>query len=1069
MSTKLTGLTIKLFRNEQLVVDMFAEGEIYQLHFEEGISRPFSGKAFIRTQKRLYRSQYDVNGLSALIKVEITDSDDAKNVKSRNFFAKVRTLKYRGTAEFTKSNGEHVVRKVYEMDLVSPLEALAAKRNDGYFYNKTVPEIVKELLKHTDSAAADYDHSYVLDTDRLTTPDWLNLKNLMVEQYDESNLSFLHRLMRVYGLNYVFSDGVANSSKDALKLLFTHDGSFSDEASFEREIVEMSAGVKYGDKIPAEQINFMQAVELEDDTSDTQSLQILGAKDDRDASAARVEAIALENLKRMRKLGASAFTCTVESPEIRAGMLLKLENMFSGENVTAKFLTVSTVTDVTALTDAVHPFEVKVYGIPAESNEWVPGSFATVDAAVHAAPGGSQQCRMAKAVICNEKGETDSTSEVAEIAGNDNTLENDWFYVKLENSDKVVIARNTYGGASVKATELLPGKRVLLNYDRGVFYLDSFLAEDLSAQNTVSGMLAQYAADENKKHFKDTVYSDDDIGSIVFSKSGSMRDYIASELAAGSVNIDRLVTAQAISKNSTDIFDKKYAGTAFNSADDSCKSDSELTAYTGRGTYQKVCQLVYEAYAKALDDLTAALKSYNGRVKLLETDKYDPTSDAYKDKVAEYKKEAGIDDKQTALKNAEDDVTALAARLIKYFGLSESGGTQKQLSLTSNGGIALDANGDLKISANKVVIDAESDVNINTKGSIRMDAKKEIRQEVTYSTISLKSDGAAITAPAALGGYKMANEDCCMDMMTSTLKVKSYGGVKISARNVKISGSDTLKLSGSLGAGVKLGWGMAKVAGASVALGTDGRFDMIKNYGEYVEEFLEELGKYIDYGVRNKGKDKNGEVDDKYREGVETGLNVVHAAWDTGWNAKDIVDEIQDFRDKKDVTAYDWIDTVCKVISSCLDICETFCEMSYQINRYQYVAQQQEAANEEEAAKVTKNPFYAPGETLVISKLDLAKLYITHIKAVMGLTQAMAAIVRVSGNGALFDESSKFVVSPFQIKGKTDKFEMVVNACSSYFNRTAGANANSQPPANPKYATANKTDIGGGQLGEILP
>lgn len=1038
MSSILKSLTIKFFRKDMLVVGMFDEKDIYQFHFEEGLSCPFRGKAYIRTSAQLYRSQYSVKDLTAIVKVDIADPNEGGKLKSRSFFAQVGAIIYKGTAEFTNDKGGTDLFRVYEADLVSPLESLGQKRSDGYFYNRTVPEMIKALLNHQDSADPSYDHSYVLDVDKLKTPEWLNFSNMMVEQYDESNLSFLHRLMRVYGLNYVFSEGQPNTVTNALRLLFTHDGSFSTESSYEKQIVEMSSGQSFAGRITAEQVNFRQSGEGEDDDGDTESLNIQSSKDDRDAKAAQVEAIARMNLKRMRRLAGSSFSCTVQSPEIRVGMRLVLDKMFSGEN-SSRFLAARMVTDATTMADAVHPFEVKVFGVEAGGDTWVPGTFVALNS--RGGQGDAPRAKLIPAVLCTSEGKTAGDSAAADIEGSDNTRDNDWFYAKLESSDQVVIFRNTAESSAVKATDLALGKRVMLSYERGVFYLSGFLAKDVSA-TTGSPVLASTVLKQNKvgstnSSYKDNIYSQEKVGSISFTGYSSLQEYVTAQLASGVENIDRLIAAKAINDNNATLYDTDYLTTVFNSAADRSANSEELKSCTG--SYRNVCTQVYEAYNKAKTELDAALADYQEKVNQLTED---PAGAEYKKKKEDLRSECNVADRESALVSAETDVRTLASRLVAYFSLSSSSVPEKSLDLSSSGAISLDAEGDLKISAKNITIECDKDMTIQAmNGSISMGAKKKITQSVFCSSISLKEDGASISAPAGFVGEHLETDDAAVDMFSSELAVKSYGGIKLEARKIKISGSDSVSVEGSLGAGVKVAWGAVKTSGSSFKFESQSKVEMYKNIGEYLEQFGEDIIYAVAAGHFAAGKEYNSSV----RNLV---CRTAHTIYDDFWDIPEFNEKRKKLKAKANDTnnaqaKYDRMDMIIGNINFALDMVEQLLETFYRV-----------LAVIDDTSDTT--PWlYKKFECMSISKLDMAKLYINYIKTTLNIISAFVLVARCNSIG-FTDSATTLKMDPVSMKLEGKKMDFNVQS-SSLFNiaivdKTKAFERSAifvNPPANP--------------------
>lgn len=1000
MATILQSLTIDFFKEQQKDIELFKPNEIYQFHFEEGISRPFCGTAYIRAKKRLYRSNYDVKGLRAVVTVVISEGKDGPQ-ESRRYYGKVKTIRYQGTSKFVDDNDESHNLCLYAVDLVSPLEELVSRSHNRYFLNRTVPEMIQELVHHEKNADSAYPALYELNTKRLEDVDWLSEKNLLTEQYAQSDLDFLHLLMRTYGLNYLFSDNVKQASDNEaakvgeppLCLFFTHDDRFFAEEELKCEIAEIGSGTAYDEgALLVDNIEYRQSDDG-DAADPVPGLQILSAKDDREALGKTIEAIARNNLQHSHALRKSSFICTAESTRVRLGMKISSGGIFAG--VTSKFVVSEMTTDINKNNDVLHPFEVEIRGVEVVGNEWVPGSMAESDEAfAH---------HYALAAICDQDGNTAGNGKPSVSSGTGGTFANDWLYAKLEDGDQTVIFRNTAKNTSVKSSDLALGTRVMLSFDRGVFYLSGYLADDLSPKNGIAAMadvviekLDDTAEKQAVQAERERIYSNEELGSISFTQYATVEDYVTAELASGDSHITKLVKAKAEKDNKLGIYDTDYLTVKFNSADDRCKDTSKLGAYTNKGSYQEVCAAVYKAYASAKKDVCNAMKSYHDKVgKLTEN----PKSKEYRQKIENLQTQCEIAKKEQALKSAENDVKDMAARLVKYFGLTSDRVLLPILNVDSKGDLELHSKGELKISAKKITIDSEDAINITSGSSIGLAAKKTITQSVIYSSIALKEDGATISAPAGWNGEQLVNKNAGIDMFGSTLAVKSYGGIKLNARNVKIQGNDSLDLSGSMKAGLKLSWGNVKVTGATFKYESQSQFEMWKAWGEYVEQMAEDIGRW---------------AIGKYSENKKA-LAFYNAGFRTAHNIFDYGVKLKNLKDKEPGTGYDLMDFIVSWACYALDVIETVLE---RIADYERGA----SANQTDPAKLPK--FISQGDKKAILQVDEIKIYIGYLKTILWVSQSFAYIIYCRGQG-FGNKATSMKLSPVDMNFKGKKMEVL--------------------------------------------
>lgn len=568
---------------------IFDPKSVFSMDLKEAVSGPYEALLRVFTKKPLKRKLLkELPGKKVVISASC--GDDLKTVK-RCVEGTVCCCTYFGKLIPSKTDGHQNCSYQYEIKVVSPFEGMKLATRSRSFDNQSPVLVIRDIVES---------YGLKLYTDEKLLDSKYFDKTLIYEQINESDYDFIHKLMVMYGINYVFvhdndtgnpavylsraagatlyrgSSVVIESLKDGSSANSDHNT----EKPFNTDVSKIVSCSLYGtDSADVLNLNTLKCSSVNGYSNKTNSElekilpevkpYFMASKMLYNAARTREQRRVNENLQARLMRDTPVYHGQVSSLEPYQGRIVSLVDFYDDETIYALITsssvyveqsapedraftivgnsTVRTTFDaleLAALTDG--SINGSITGEIKTSDEFGNsinlGSFAEYDFEHIRENSGSE---FVEAVVSDGAGNT-SGGVLGSICiyADDNTEDPSMFYAVTESSTLPLVATVTYTtqrgakGSISKFPRI--GQRVLLCRKQGRFYLQGYLPDTDSL----------YVFDNNSRSLKlgsDTSYYNSPVSKTIWSRNDKKADNLQEPSAPPCGDVERKIGQASIS------------------------------------------------------------------------------------------------------------------------------------------------------------------------------------------------------------------------------------------------------------------------------------------------------------------------------------------------------------------------------------------------------------------------------------------------------------------------------------------------------------------------------------------
>lgn len=833
------------FESENIAKE-FEKSVLHEIELKERLSAPFSLFADVLLPKPLPRKTLrNILGekTKITIRAKLISSENGKTLYATRFVNGIVTkMRYEGIIFSGTADSERTNCARYRLTVEPVLSLLAKTRKTRTFRKLSPHEVIVSILK-------DYD---IQPDISLVEND--GDKNQFFQQQGESDLNFIHRLMRLYGLNYNFihkDEGwdpllvITNKWRFepgddcSAKVLYTDEEqaktTYSDPLFLQGSVSSDEAGKIYIRRWIMEEACSAQSVNVGMDASNEEE-EVLSwtMGDGLNQYETYYGKVPLENDRRRttRLLKASLarenslWRGETDSLSVSPGSLVQLQGIFGDDNESLTALTVQTELFIRSSwpNDLAFPpqedLNAKPLVIQMQSLERMDdedcGSFALITA-VQDKLYSPQAASIYRGVVCrNEDAEGNlcSENETAQEFPTD-------VRVRIDGVKEPVTAMVTLAvGGDSSGFRYFPreGDNVLVAGFGGRWFIVSYLPE-LNAIDLPAGLRRQRL---NSSEWRQS----EGVGDYGLSESGSVnqismthnaskRDLALDLLLNG--DVENYLQTRAISENNTDLFNVleiiRTTGIS-----------SELDTRIGDGYacgYKKTVNAYLNAQKKVYELQTAQNEqAFSGGNELRSEEQNTALSELNRTwnnlcNVADY------------LADSTDSTDSTDSGLSQEY---------SKVKVTSKGDVEIKAsneNGLLSCSSKDTWVSADDRLLLKSDGTVKIVAENKIHLQVGFNSLTIDNNGIVIRS---LKGAKMQG-----GFLDSMIKLDSYSGVSISGLTTSMRGCLSATVSDGLGGSFTATRGSTRMGGCECAIATCNRYSAIKNGISFVTNVVTEL------------------------------------------------------------------------------------------------------------------------------------------------------------------------------------------------------------------------------------
>lgn len=1030
---KNSGVGISLLAKED---GLFSDAKIYEFSLHEQLSQSFSACIVFYTltefdlhalelDELLVRVTYGVKSSTVLgVNAPVTGAATDLLGEKHYLWGKISEVISRGSKKFSSGNTQEI-RHYYELKLCSPLEKLSSYFSWNYFFDCSLEDIIKTLLTGENGVLSDGIGSFFkLDLSALRNIERFKFSKLLLQQGPQSDQDFLNRLLIDNGINYVF-----DQRQDDCALVFSDTLAFADlwkkndTQENEKFCNQHLEGHFAQGKAPTDDLLvddfccFKRHFDRKNEDDNTESLFFEEDAASRNASYSLLEKQKERNVeRRRRRIKEGCSWKLYNQVAVRPGCVFTLK----AEGTKGDRSFVVSASDLKINSSLYNtPASVFVEGIEVfgDIDGLRLGSFASrPDKSVYATT------ELLAATVCDQNGNCDDQTVTA--FENNLCTGKDLFYAKLDLSGHVVVAhagKDRLG--SVKHPRC--GSVVMLLRSGGNFYLQALSPQALLpdseksleygrelASETVfdSGECEKLFVDLKQKGLSDNGGRYCGRADMRLGRFINNSQYVASLIAKGEPELNRYIYELSVQRNKGNLYDDIYLSKFQTDAKEKSKAYRE-----NKQNYEKVLRdfrqkarelKISEADPEiSADDQTSQFKRKIDELR--EQTQYVTTVTQKKEGKNEVSyASVTLDAIEKSFKKAENELYELAAKIVEEYkidfikdGSSVSG--RSELSLLSSDAMSFNAEGDLTIHAKNINIIADGKICTHAKGDITEYSAKSITQNVGGSSIALKLDGTSIFSPAAYSGKNVSEVYRNSSLLGSSFNVKSYSGVSASAFDVKLSATNYLQLSGSIGTGIKLGYGAVSMTGGKVDINTSGTRDMAVGIAKFTANFIADLTTSLAAKDKNAVAIKDAVLSTSYTvfddvlAGIKSynGLNSAKDKLDKNADTIQTIEAIKEAdrtpeqvaqlaseRQKRGELYFNYVMAIIAMINYTLDRIYDVCKVVYTSMKID--------ADRKNIKESDRNSYITPFKNSSMSKLDQIRLYITYEKTLCSLISA---------------------------------------------------------------------------------
>ena len=1017
---------------------LFSNAKISEFSLHEQLSQSFSASiAFftltefdlhsLNLDELLVRVTYGVKN-STVLGANNPAADPVSDLLAEKYYlwGKISEIVFRGSKKFSSGNTQEI-RYFYELKLSSPLEKLSSCFSWNFFFDRSLEYILNTLLTGKNGVLSEGVGSFFkLDLSALKDIERFKFSKLLLQQGPQSDLDFFNRLLIDNGINYVFDqrqDDCALVFSDTLA--FTNLWKNADTQEKEKFCNQHLEGHFAQEKAQTGNLlvdDFCCYKRHFDSRNDEGIISGLFYEEDaasRNASYSLIEKQKERNVERRRqRIKEGCSWKLYNQVVVRPGCVFTLK----GEGSKAdRFFVVSSSELKINSSLYTNPASVLVEGIKisGEIDGLRLGSFASrpFNNSVYSTS------ELLAATVCDQDGNCDN--QTVTTFDENQCLGQDLFYAKLDLSGHVVVA---HAGKDRLGSGKNPrcGNLVMLLRSGGNFYLQALSNQALLPDSEKSLEYGRELASE-------TVFDSDDCDNLfvdlkqrgITGNSGryggraDMRlgrfinntQYVASLIATGEPELNRFIYELSVQRNKSNLYDDIYLSKFQTDAREKSKAYRE-----NKRNYEKVLRN-FRQKARELNigeadpEISADDQTSQFKHKIDELRQQTQYSIATVTQNKEGKNENSyvsvtLDAIEKSFKKAESELYELAGKIVEEYkidvvkeGSRLSG--RSELSLLSSDAMSINAEGDLTIHAKNINIIADGKVCTHAKGDITEYSAKSITQNVGGSSIALKVDGTSIFSPAAYSGQNVSEVYRNSSLLGSSFNVKSYSGVSASAFNVNLSATNYLQLSGSIGAGIRLGYGAVSMTGGKVDINTSGTRDMAVGIAKFTANFIADLTTSLAAKDKNAVAIKDAVLSTSYTvfddvlSGIKSsrGLNGAKSKLDKNTETIrniEAIDEANRTAEQKAQLAseqqkrgelyFNYVMAIIAMINYTLDRIYDVCKVVYTSMKID--------ADRKNIKGSDRNRYLTPFKDSSMSKLDQIRLYITYEKTLCSLISA---------------------------------------------------------------------------------
>lgn len=795
----------------------------YCLETTEGISMPYKADVTVLTVESHSRKELK-NLLKKPVSVSIRQKFDNKKSCTRYLKGIVTSFQDKGvifTDKVSATGRKNCSR--YVITIEPPLSLASFGKRTRTFKGKTPLEIVKEIGEEYNIQFEDF----IKDK-----PDYYNSKDVVFQQRNESDLSFLNRLFLAYGLNYYF---------------------YHDEKGFEPQIrltneknFKPSSKISYssGETVPEK---FFCDVTSSGGNSSLPGLSRWEFSQKLGNSGLNYQDCGIGSIFEYdRRMGRGAEVITETRIKKNIDTALKYSGAYwTGESghialVPGTYLEVSGISlspeeklscvlretslyyesvwpSYMAIPPAITEDKASVRNMlkalefdPGEKDETGDSGFSLSSiisegekaAAVPnlANSGASENFLLAAATVSDRNGETsdEGATAVCDEIDKNNPMR---FYAVIDFSEKSAVIANLVipvGGAS-SGMYYFPkiGDRVLLTCFQGKYYLFGYLSDTNEFGDFHTGIRDDMVGSTIlRRGFSDGSSSEKNkIHEIKMSDGG--QDNIKSLIMYGSIDA---FANRTITEYNDPFMRRRY------------ESEPSFILDGKTMPLRDACKEIRSKVSKKLTEVKNKMAAHNDKCKI-----YSEAAEADKEKAAQDMNKSAAE-LEKARKELDDtnNILATVAQNVRKALEVEDGEKQPSIGISTDGNANITARQELNETADKYTLTALKGIQMSSEeGTINISSKKSISLTVGTSSITLSPNGIVIRS------RKWAHTSGPFD---STIFLDSVSGTTLWGMNIALKAALGVNIADTLGASLGAAGGNAIVKGNTVAISTnDGR------------------------------------------------------------------------------------------------------------------------------------------------------------------------------------------------------------------------------------------------------